>query len=155
MRFAAREILLGLVLIPVAAIGLAIFWLPYQATGRLARLAAKARDVAATATVFVGAAVYAVWLVLIALLTWRLFGGRTALTVAALIPGLALAGLFALEREASVVDTARAWLALRRAQGRSRRWLKEERTEIAEMLDEVYVWLNAETHAPSGAQTPH
>ncbi len=56
--------------------------MPYQATGRLARLAAKERDVAATATVFVGAAVYASWLVLIALLAWRLFGGRAAVAVA-------------------------------------------------------------------------
>jgi hypothetical protein len=84
-----------------------------------------------------------------------LFGRRAAVTVSVLIPALALAGLFALEREASVADTARSWLALRRAHGRSRRWLKEERSEIAEMLEEVYEWLSAETHAPSAAQRPN
>ncbi len=72
-----------------------------------------------------------------------------------MIPALALAGLFALEREASVVDTARSWLALRRARGRSRSWLKQERSEIAEMLDEVYEWLSAETPAPAAGQKPH
>jgi 1-acyl-sn-glycerol-3-phosphate acyltransferase len=155
VRFALREILVGLLLMPIAAIGLSIFWAPYHATGRLARLAAKARDVAATATVFVGAAVYTVWLVLIAAIVWRVFGGYSALVAAVLIPVLAVCGLFALEREAAVVATARSWLALRRARGRSRSWLTQERSEIARMLEEIYEWLSAETRGPEAGRKPN
>ena len=154
LRFAVREILLGVVLVPIAGAGLAIFWIPYHATGRLARLATKERDVAATATVFVGAAVYAAWQILLAFLVWRALGARAAAIAAATIPMLALAGLFALDREAAVIDAARSWLALRRARGRSRAWLKQERSEIAGMLEEVYDWLSVETTEPSAGQKP-
>ena len=57
-----REGLAALLLVPVAAAGLAVFWVPYRVTGLLARRATRERDVAATAKVFVGAAVYAAWL---------------------------------------------------------------------------------------------
>src|SRR5262245_36312015 len=64
--FALREGAIALALLPIAVIGLVLFWLPYQVTGLLARRATSERDVAATAKVFVGAAVYAAWLLVLA-----------------------------------------------------------------------------------------
>jgi hypothetical protein len=141
-------------LLPLAAAGLAIFWIPYQVTGRLARRATDERDVAATAKVFVGAAVYVAWLVGLVVLVWQVFGGRAAGAAALLLPILAVCGLFAVERESAMIDTARSWLILRRARGQSRARLKQERSEIAGLLDDVYQWLNAETPAPGAVQRP-
>ena len=153
--FAARELAAGLVMLPVALAGLAVYWVPYQLTGLLARRATDQRDVAATATVFVGAAVYVAWLALLTTLAWWTAGTRAAAVAAVLLPAIALAGLFAIEREASVIDTARSWLMLRRARHHSRAWLQHERSDIAELLQQTYDWLSAEKPAPAAAQKPN
>ena len=75
IRFVVREAAAGIILLPLAAAGLALFWVPYQLTGLLARRATSEHDVAATAKVFVGAAVYGVWMILIVGLIWYLAGG--------------------------------------------------------------------------------
>ena len=73
---------------------------------------------------------------------------------ALLVPGLAVAGLFAIEREAAVADTIRAWWFLRRARRQTRARLKETRTELAALLEEIYEWLSAETRAQMDEQMP-
>ncbi len=153
--FALREGLLMLVLLPVALAGLAIFWVPYQVTGLLARRATRERDVAATAKVFVGAAVYAAWLGLIVAVFWKGYGMTAGLLTAAALPLLAVAGLLALEREAAVFETARSWLMLRRARQQSRAWLKRARADLADLLDQVYDWLSAETPGRAASQKPN
>jgi 1-acyl-sn-glycerol-3-phosphate acyltransferase len=151
--FAVREGTIALLLAPVALTGLVLFWIPYQVTGWLARRATRERDVAATAKVFVGAAVYVAWLVLLSAMIWRLGGGLSAALALALLPGLAIGGLFAVDRETAVVDTARAWLFLRRARTQTRARLRHERAELAAVLDQIYEWLSAERPAPEGVQT--
>ena len=155
ITFVAREGLAALILVPVALAGLAIFWVPYQLTGRLARLATNERDVAATAQVLVGTGVYLGWLAILAGFVWWASGGRAAAVSAVLLPLIALAGLFAIEREASVIGTARSWLMLRRAKHRSRAWLQHERSDLAELLGQTYEWLNAEKPARAAGQKPN
>jgi 1-acyl-sn-glycerol-3-phosphate acyltransferase len=155
VAFAAREGALALLLLPVALAGVVVFWVPYQATGLLAWKATRDRDVAATAKVFVGAAVYAVWLLLIAGTVAVWLGPLYGLGIALLMPLAAVAGLFAVERESAVLDTIRSWLLLRRARHSSRERLKETRTELASLLDEIYEWLTADMRAPADGQTPN
>lgn len=155
MAFAVREGAIAVLLLPVAVAGFAVFWVPYHVTGLLAWRATRERDVAATAKVFVGAAVYAVWLLLIAGTVAARLGPIYGLGVAILMPLAAVAGLFAIERETAVLDTVRSWLLLRRARHNSRERLKETRTELAGLLDDIYEWLNADTRAPAGGQTPN
>lgn len=153
--FAMREGVAALLLVPVAVGGFALFWVPYHVTGLLARRATSERDVAATAKVFVGAGVYAAWLLVIAIAAGMLLGPRAGILAAALIPALAVAGLFAIERENAVADTIRAWWFLRRARRQTRERLKETRTELAALLEEIYEWLSAETPAQADARTPN
>ena len=153
--FAIREGLAGVFLVPIALGGLATFWVPYQLTGRLARRAARERDVAATAKVFVGAAVYAAWAAIVAAAIWWLFGTAAATATVLLMPILAVAGLLAIEREASVIDTARSWLLLRRAKRHSRAWLSHERADIATLLEQAAQWLSAETPGPAAGRRPN
>lgn len=155
VRFVVTEGALAIVLLPLSAAALALFWVPYQLTGRLAWLATQERDVAATAKVFVGAGVYLGWLAVIVLVVWWMWGGTAAAVAAIGLPLVAVIGLFAVEREAAAIDTARAWLLLRRARRQTRSRLKQTRTELAMLLDQVYDWLSVETPAPAAAQKPN
>jgi len=144
--FALRESALGIVLLPLCAIGLLAFFVPYHVTGFLAQKLARQRDVLATAQVFTGAAVYAVWLAAIGGLARWLGGTTLAFASVALLPAVALVSLFAIERETAVLDAVRAWWLLRRAHDDTRARLKRRRSELADVLDEVHRWL--ETEAP-------
>lgn len=153
--FALREAVAALVLVPIAAVGLVLFWVPYHLTPFFARLATQERDVAATAKVFVGAGAYVAWLLVIAAVAWQAGGARTAALTAAAMPVMAVAALFAIERETAVVEAVRSWWVLRRANAGTRARLRDARSELAAVLDETYEWLNAETPAPADARMPN
>jgi 1-acyl-sn-glycerol-3-phosphate acyltransferase len=140
--FAVRETLLAIALGPLAVGGFALFFVPYWLTGFAARLATKESDVAASAKVLSGAVIYAAWLALLIALVWMAMGPVTAAMAGVLFPVFAVLALFALERESAVLDAVRAWLVVRRARTGTRA-LKRERSELAEVLDEVYEWLTA------------
>ena len=142
--FAIREIALGIVLLPLCAIGLLVFFVPYQLTGLVARRVAPKRDVVATAQVFTGAATYGAWLVAIGAAIWSMTGRTVAIVAMCLLPLLAAASLFAIERESAVIDAVRAWRLLRRAHHDTRARLRRRRSELADLLDEVNRWLHPE-----------
>jgi glycerol-3-phosphate O-acyltransferase/dihydroxyacetone phosphate acyltransferase len=140
-RFALREILAALVLLPLAAAALIMFAVPYRLTGYGARGFTKEPDVAATAKVVGGFLIYAAWLLALAAAAWSIAGPRAGLLTALVLPGLAVAGLFAIERESAVLDTVRAWFLLTRTKADTRERLRRRRSELADVLDEVNSWL--------------
>jgi hypothetical protein len=146
-RFALREALAALVLMPLAAAALIMFAVPYQLTGYVARWFTREPDVAATAKVVGGFVIYAAWLVLLAGGAWWIAGPRTGLLTGLVLPALAVAGLFAIERESAVLDTVRAWFLLTRTKADTRERLRRRRSELADVLDDVNSWLaeNANT----------
>jgi 1-acyl-sn-glycerol-3-phosphate acyltransferase len=148
-RFAARELLFAVPLVPVAAVGLAVFFPPYRLTGIAARASTSDTDVAATAKVGLGAVIHAAWLAAVAGAAWALSGAGAAVLVAAAMPVLAVAALFAIEREAAVLDTVRAWLQLRRSRRQTQARLRRTRSELAGILDEVHAWLTERSDAVS------
>ena len=141
-RFALREILAALVLLPLAAAALIMFVVPYQLTGYGARWFTREPDVAATAKVVGGFLIYAVWLVLLAAGAWWIAGPRAGLATMLVLPALAVAGLFAIERESAVLDAVRAWFLLTRTKADTRERLRRRRSELADVLDEVNSWLS-------------
>lgn len=160
-RFAVREGAIGLVLIPAAVAGLVLFVVPYMATHAIARRVTREADVFATAQLFSGAVVYGVWMALVAALAGWIGGTTAGVVTFLLLPAVAVAGLFAIERESAVADAVRAWLLVRRTRDDTRERLRRSRSELAGVLDDVYEWLtseagasDAETRAPSAAQTP-
>ena len=85
--------------------------------------------------------IYAVWLLTLAAAVWTLAGARAGLLTGLLLPALAVAGLFAVERESAVLDTVRAWFLLTRTKADTRERLRRRRSELADVLDEVNSWL--------------
>jgi hypothetical protein len=73
--------------------------------------------------------------------SWGMAGARAALLSAIGLPLLAVAGLFAIERESAVLDAVRAWFLLRRTKAGTREHLRRRRSELADVLDEVNAWL--------------
>jgi 1-acyl-sn-glycerol-3-phosphate acyltransferase len=142
LRFAVRELLLGVVLVPVCVLGLIVFFVPYWLTGLVARLTAPEHAILATAQLIGGVFVYGVWIALAATLGWWI-GGRTAAVAAAVaLVALAFAALFAIERESAVFDAVRAWWLVRRSRSDTRERLRRRRSELADVLDEVREWLD-------------
>jgi 1-acyl-sn-glycerol-3-phosphate acyltransferase len=142
--FALREIGYGIILLPLCLAGFITFFLPYRLTWLVAHRATNRSDVVATAQVLAGAAIYASWLFLLGAATWWAFGRRTAIVAMALLPVIAIAALFAIERESAVVEAVRSWWMLRRTGWFTRARLRRRRSEVADLLDEVYEWLEAE-----------
>lgn len=137
VRFAFREGLLAIPLVPVALAGLIAFAAPYFATHAIARRVTPDADVVATAQLFVGAAAYAVWMAFIAVLVGASAGGLAGVVTFLVLPLVAVAGLLAVERESAVLDTVKAWLLLRRTRVETRERLRRSRSELADVLDEV------------------
>jgi 1-acyl-sn-glycerol-3-phosphate acyltransferase len=142
VRFAIRETALAIVLVPLSLAGLVLFFVPYWLTALAARLSTREPDVAATAKVVSGAIIYVAWLAAIVWATAARTGTAGAIAAAALLPVLAVAALFAIERESAVLDTIRAWLVVRRARTGTQA-LRKRRSELADVLDEVYGWLKS------------
>ena len=141
-RFLARELPRAVVLLPVALAAAIVFALPYQLTGRVAAVTDDL-DVRATAKVIGGVAIYAAWIALLTSVVGIAAGRAAAVATALTLPALAVAGLFALERETAAWQTARAWLSLRGAQPSTRTALQRRRAELAGVIDEVADWMVA------------
>jgi 1-acyl-sn-glycerol-3-phosphate acyltransferase len=138
--FAVREALLAIALGPLVAAGLALFFVPYWLTAFVARLATKEPDVAASAKLISGTIIYGLWLAVLIALFWATTGPAAAAMAGVLLPVFAVLALFAIERESAVLDAVRAWLVVRRVRTGTRA-LKRQRSELAEVLDEVYKWM--------------
>ena len=122
---------------------LLVFFVPYQVTGFIARRVARQHDVIATAQVLTGLVVYGAWLAVIGALVWSAGGPDCRPDRrCCLLPIVAVAALFAIERESAVIDAVRAWWLLRRARRSTRASLRRRRSELADLLDEVNRWLN-------------
>jgi 1-acyl-sn-glycerol-3-phosphate acyltransferase len=147
--FAARELPLAIVLVPIAVVALVVFAVPYTLTALAARLS-RDTDVTATAKVVAGAVIYGAWSALLSLTAGWIGGWPWAVALLMMLPLLAVAGLFAIEREASAWRTARTWFALRGAHAATRAGLRRRRAELAVVLDQIGEWVaQAEQGAPA------
>jgi glycerol-3-phosphate O-acyltransferase/dihydroxyacetone phosphate acyltransferase len=141
IAFGARELALSIVLLPLCALGFALFFVPYHLTAIAARLTTRESDVFATAQVFTGAAIYGAWFALVGALVWWQVGGLAPLITILSLPFVAAVTLVAIERESAVLDAVRAWFLLRRAHSATRDRLKRHRSELADLLDDVHDWM--------------
>ena len=154
-QFALREAANALMLGPIAVLGLAAFVVPYAATAAAAKVATREEDVTATAKLVAGAVIYGVWCAVLVAGLAATWGPLAAAAGAAGLPILAVAALFAIERESAVLETVRAWWTLRRLRTGTH-VLRRRRSEIADVLDEAYAFVAQVTPpaAPSQASAP-
>ncbi len=142
--FAGRELAFAVVLLPLCGLGFVVYFVPYHVTAMIATRVARQRDIYATAQVFTGLVIYGLWFAVIGMAIRRFAGTPAAWASIVILPALALLALMAIERESAVIDAVRAWWHLRRARHDTRERLRRDRTELAEVLDEVQRWLESE-----------
>lgn len=141
-RFAVRETAAGLVLGPLIVVGGALFAVPYAIIDRAVHRMGTDLEVQATYKVIGGLVVYVAWIGALATLGGWWAGAAAGWATALGLPALALATLFALERERSVVATVRSYLAWQTLSERSARALIRQRKSLARLMDETYTWLH-------------
>lgn len=141
LRFAVRELAFGLVLVPLAVLGVALFAVPYLVTGYIARRFSEDLSTHASVEAIGGAVLYGLWILLVGGLVARATSWQVGALACLMLPGVALVALAAFERETAVVETMRSWLAVARASEIARRRLSRQRSDLADVLDEVYEWL--------------
>lgn len=136
-RFAVREATVFAGLAPLIALGMLAFAVPYQLVKWGVRALRVSLEEQATYKVFGGAIFYPAWVALLAVGAAAWNGPLAAWAVAAGAPLLAVATLFAWEREAAVLDTVRSYLAWQRMSPRAARALAGHQQAIADVLDEL------------------
>jgi 1-acyl-sn-glycerol-3-phosphate acyltransferase len=135
ITWAARRLFLVLPLgIIVAVAGAILFWVPYQVTRFVVRRLRLQQDVQSTWKLLVGAALYGLWLLLLAWFVGAAFGWVAALASLVLIPGVAMAGLYVRENWRSTWDDVRRFVLLRTRTPLVERLRKEQRS-LAARLD--------------------
>ena len=118
-RFAVRETAVLAGLAPLIALGMLVFAVPYQLVKWGVRVLRVSLEEQATYKVFGGAIFYPAWVTVLAAGAAAWHGPLAAWAVAAGAPLLAVATLFAWEREAAVLDTVRSYLAWQRMSPRA------------------------------------
>ena len=153
-RFVAREGLLALVLAPLALTGLAVFAVPYWLTGWINRRAPDLKSRAAWQVVG-GALTYGAWIGALGGVVAGQAGAAAGGAAAAGLLVLAFAGVHAVEREAAVMRTVRAFFALRQTPLAARAALRRQRAALAAVLDQTHEWLEERvSRAPAAAGSP-
>jgi glycerol-3-phosphate O-acyltransferase/dihydroxyacetone phosphate acyltransferase len=144
-RWAFRRFtLLGAVQFALAALAIAVFWIPYRATDLLASALEKTRAGIATYRVIGGVVVFAAWTLLLTFVVVGMFGWRAGGLTLVAVPVLGIAGLYAVDHWRDTIGTARRWITLRRRDPRIGT-LRERQRELADRLDGALAALNPDT----------
>lgn len=108
----ARRIALPLAVF-MATAGALLFLVPYRATAAVPRLSSADENSRASVKLVAGAGVFVAWIAILTAFMWIVFGWKTGLAVAVLLPTLALATLTLLERSAEAWSEMRRFFLLR------------------------------------------
>lgn len=153
LAWTLRQLAFFLLLSPLAAAGVAVFWLPYRLTGLLPARAGAAKDVQSTYKVLAGIAIYGLWIAgLVGAVTW-LAGPAPGAAALMGLPALAFLTLAVRDRWEEARASARAWLLLRR-KGDLRLRLLERRLLLAGRLEELRRELEGDVQATAPGTGP-
>lgn len=137
-RFALRESAALLLLAPLLVAGIAVFAAPYFLIKWLStRVLRISLEEQATYKVFGGVLFYPAWVAALAGIAWTHHGAAWGGLAVLGLPLLAIATLFAWEREEAVVETVRSYFAWQRLSPGAARALVSQRRAIAEAIHQL------------------
>lgn len=143
VRYAARNLAQLLVSLPFVVLGTAFWFVPYRATGLLARLMRPERDVFATVTLLGALLFFPLWYALAALLAWTFAGTLWGVLVLLVAPPAGLFTLHFRDWGAETLADVRAFLRLG-LRDRLRAHLRAERDELASEIESLRTRLRAQ-----------
>jgi glycerol-3-phosphate O-acyltransferase/dihydroxyacetone phosphate acyltransferase len=133
----ARQLVFFGIGAPVAALGIAVYWIPYRLTGVLERRMVKDEDVRATFKVLVGFVLHLLWTLAIAgIVGWR-FGLGAALGVLVALPLVGVVTVHVVEQWARGAAEARRFF-LRARRREEIRALRTRQHELAQRLHALW-----------------
>ncbi|HUG35461.1 MAG TPA: 1-acyl-sn-glycerol-3-phosphate acyltransferase [Candidatus Limnocylindrales bacterium] len=136
LRYAARQLLmLGLVL-PVALVGMAVWAVPFFLTRYVAPRFRPELDQVATYKVGMAVLAFPLWWAVLEVGTWLTWGVRPTLAALVLLPVMGLAAIAWADRQADVREDVRVFVRARRLR-RGRDRLAEQRARLVKELDEL------------------
>ncbi len=132
--------------VAVAAVGWLLFVVPYQLTGVVVDRFTLERDTRSSWKLLIGAALYTVWVVALAVVVGLWLGWWLAGVTVLLVPVIGLAGLLVRERWYGAWADVRRW-ALLRSRRRLVASLRQTQHELGRRLDDLFT-----QHPPRGAR---
>ena len=136
LLYAARQLFMLLLVLPVALAGMVIWLVPFLLTRYVAPRFRPKLDQVATYKLGAALLAFPLWLAALVLAIWLTMGVRPALLGLALLPVAGLAAIAWRDRQAEVREDVRVFLRTRRlARGRDR--LAEHRARLAEEFDRL------------------
>ena len=136
-RWTLRQLGVLRLLLPVAALGVVLFYLPYRLTGFLEARAKPLPDTRATYKALMGGVLHIGWIVLLSLAAGWICGWRWGVAALVLLPAIALLTLVVIDLWLRAAGEARRFL-LRRARGDALREVRGRQRALAERLREVW-----------------
>jgi glycerol-3-phosphate O-acyltransferase / dihydroxyacetone phosphate acyltransferase len=147
LRYAAKQLVLLTLVLPVALLGMVVWAVPFLLTRYVAPRFRPKLDQVATYKVGMAVLAFPLWLAVLEVATWLLWGMRPALVALVALPVTGLAAIAWADRQADVREDVRVFLRARRlSRGRDR--LAEQRSRLVRELDE----LTHEWRAEQGAK---
>jgi 1-acyl-sn-glycerol-3-phosphate acyltransferase len=144
VRYTLWQLAMLLLVLPAAAVGAAVWILPYLVTQRIAALFSQQLDQVATYKMSVGLLLFPLWLTVLSVGTWFVVGLPSALAALLLLPACGLAAVAWRDRQATLREDLRVLRrAIRRREDRDR--LAELRAELVAEFDRVTEEWRADT----------
>lgn len=149
-RFLVRELLLMLVLTPLAAWGRLSHWVPFRLARHIAMREVTSRDQPAMRTIVAGLALVLASYVTQGVIVWLLAGGWTATAYLLVLPIAADVDLRYTARIRGALRRMRAYLTLRRNPALAES-LSRERAALASEIRSLDAELDGRVYQPGGA----
>ena len=124
-------------LLPVAAVGFALFYVPYRLTGVLEARARPSQDIRATYKALVGAALHVVWTILLAAAAWWAWGWKVGIAALVVLPVVAFLTVIVVDMWRRASGEARRFF-VRARRGEALLELRERQRALAHRLAETW-----------------
>lgn len=136
-RWTFRQLTVLRTLLPIAAVGIALYYVPYRLTGVLEARARPLPDVRATYKALAGTALHLAWTVLLALLAGWIWGWKAGVAALVLLPAVAFLTVVVLDMWRRASGEARRFF-IRARRGDALLELRERQRALAHRLAETW-----------------
>jgi glycerol-3-phosphate O-acyltransferase/dihydroxyacetone phosphate acyltransferase len=141
-RWTFRQLTVLRSLLPVAAVGMVLYYIPYRLTGVLADRAKPPEDIRATYKALMGAALHIAWTVLLAIAIGWIWGWPFGVAALCLLPGLAFLTVVVVDMWRRASGEARRFF-VRARRGEALLELRQGQRVLAQRLAETWETVRA------------
>lgn len=136
-KWTFRQLTVLRTLLPVAMVGLALFYIPYRLTGFLADRARPPQDIRATYKALIGIALHLVWTVLLAAIAWWRWGWKAGVPALIVLPVVAFLTVIVIDMWRRASGEARRFF-VRARRGQALLELRERQRALAQRLADTW-----------------